>query len=124
VGEPHDHRALEAELGDRALQFIGRGARIGRRQGGKSGEAIRMRTHRFVQVIVRAPRQPHRAFRVEILGRRRGLRHHLKIDAGLVHLADAQRAHVTQTLGRPRLAVPRADQLGRPEMLFEGDDVR
>jgi len=51
------HRALEAELGDGALQFVGRGTRVGGRQHGECGKATRMAAHCLIEPVIGAARQ-------------------------------------------------------------------
>ncbi len=98
VGQPHDHGALEIEFCDGAFQFVGRGFRVGRRQG---GEARRNRVgvcaHRFVQRVVGSARQCDGAFGVELLGGGVVFGNDLEVDARLVHLAQAQRAEIVQS---------------------------
>ena len=90
VGQAMDHRALEAKLRHRALQLVGGGLRVGCRQRGEAGKADRMRAHRRRQPVVGLPRQAHRGLRIgHLLHRRRGVRDHLQVDAGLVHFLDA-----------------------------------
>ena len=86
--------ALEAELGHGALELVGGGLRIGGRQRREGGEALRMRGDRRVQPIVDAPRQRDRVGAGELLRRGRAMREHLHVDAGLVHLLEAQLAEV------------------------------
>ncbi len=96
VGRAVDQRALEAELRHRALQFIGRGLRIGRRDGGEGGEPVGMRAHRLGQAIVGDARQRHRGRGIHLLQSGIGVRQHLHVDPRLVHLLDAKAGQVVQ----------------------------
>ena len=63
----------------------------------------------------------------EFLGRGRGVRNHLHVDAGLVHFLEAKLAEVEQALGQFRLAsgVEAGEQGGElrvPIVLFQRDD--
>ena len=100
-----DHRALEAELGHRALELVGGGLRIGRGQHGEALEPVGVRADDLVQPVVGAARERHRGLGVEALRGGRAVRQHLHVDAGLVHLLQAQLAEVVQPLamlGAPR----------------------
>ena len=97
-GEAMHHGALEAVLGDGALELIGGGLRIGRRQRGKGGKARWMRLHRQMQPVVGLTCQPDRADRVEPVRAGRTLRDDLKVHTCLVHLADAQLAQIKQAV--------------------------
>ena len=99
------HGALEAEPGHRALQFVGGGLRIGGRQRGEAGEAVGMGAHRLVQPVVGAPCQAYRASASILLHRRRPVRDHLHVDAGLVHLLDPEFAEVLEPLDELRRPV-------------------
>src|SRR6266480_1230406 len=126
VGRSVHHRTLEAQLGDRALELVRRRFRVGGGKRGEAGEAVRVRTHRLVQAVVRALCERDRGRCVETLRRRGTVRDHLNVDPGFVHLPDAQRAQVVQPpaqLRAARLAAPEGSRHVRvPIMLFERDD--
>ncbi len=82
----------------RALQFIGRGLRIGRGDGGEGGEPVGVRAHRLGQAIVGDARQRHRGRRIHLLQSGIGVRQHLHVDPRLVHLLDAEAGQVVQPL--------------------------
>jgi hypothetical protein len=46
------HRALEAELGDGTLEFVGRGARVGGRHHGEGGKTIRVALNRLMEPVI------------------------------------------------------------------------
>ena len=98
VGHAVQHGALEAELGDAALELVGRGRRIVGRQAREGGEARRIGGDRRMQPVVDPARQRHRDVGGDLLRRRRAVGEHLHVDAGLVHLLDAQRAEIEQAL--------------------------
>ena len=103
VGEPVQHRALEAELRDAALELVGRRRRIGGRQRREAGEARRIGLDGLVQPVVDAARQLGRDVLAELLGRGRAVRQHLDVDPGFIHLLQAHAAQVLQALERSRL---------------------
>ena len=102
VGQPVYQRALEAELGNRALQLVGRRLRIGSGDCGESGEPVGMRADRFVEPVIGAARQPDGGLGIQLLQSRIGMRQHLQIDAGLVHFPQPQLADIVETLDDPR----------------------
>jgi len=67
AGHAVDHRALEAELGDGALQFVGGGARVGGRHHGEGGKTIRVALNRLMEPVIGAARQGRPGFRVDHL---------------------------------------------------------
>ena len=78
-----------------------------------------------MQRVVGRARQRHRAFRVEILGGGIVLGQNLQIDAGFIHLANAERAKIVElALERRVLLAAQFPQPRRREMLFESDDFR
>ena len=103
-GQAVDHRPLEAELGDRAFEFLGRSARIGGRQRSERGEPVGMALDRFVQPVVDPARERHPGRSVDALQPGNRVRQHLKIDARLVHFFQAQYAEIVEPLNdiRPR----------------------
>ena len=126
VGESVDHRALEAEL-DAAFELVGGRLGIGGRQRREGGEARGVRLHGGVQPVVDAPRQRHGVGAGQLLGRGRAMRQHLDVDAGLVHLLDAQLAEIVQPLrgiARPPGFDARIGrrQFGIPIVLLQRDD--
>ena len=129
VGQPVDHCALEAEPGNGAFQFVGRGARIGGRQGGEAAKAVGMALHRLVETVVDAARQRHSGRGVDPLEAGDRMRQHLEVDAGFVHLLEAQGAEIVEplldaarrTAGARPAGVPL--YLGVLIMLFERNDV-
>ncbi len=126
AGHAVDHRAFEAELGDGALQFVGRGARIGGRHHGEGGKTIRVALNRLMKPVIGPARQRRPGFGVDRLQSGDRMRQDLQIDAGLIHLADAQRAEIVEPLDdittSPGTAAELLD-LGVEVMLFERDDV-
>ena len=126
VREPVQHGALEAEL-CRALELVGGGVRHGSRQRRKTGEARRVLGDDRGETVVDAGRHCGRGFSRQFLRRRRAVREHLNVDAGVVHFLDAQRPEIMQPV--ELLAGPAgfgADkgffELFVPIMLFDGDD--
>ena len=114
---------LKSEFSDGALQLVGRGFRIGRRQRRKAGKARRICAHRFVQRVVGGARQCDGTFGVELLGGGVVFGNNLKVDTSLVHLAQPQRAEIVQSaLQRRVLFATQSAQFRRCEMFFEGDD--
>src|SRR5205085_6603106 len=104
VGKTMDHRALEAELGHGALEFVRGGAWIRAWQHRERLEAAVRSPHRLAQPVVRGARNGRCRVGVEALRRRRAVREHLDVDADFVHLADAQRADIVQPLAQRRIA--------------------
>jgi hypothetical protein len=131
VGQAVDHRTLETELGHGAFELVGRGARIGSRQGRKGGEAVGMRAHRLVEPVVDAVRERHAPRRVDRLQSRDRMRQYLKVDAAFVHLPEAKGAEIGQPFLEAACATGGAEagtageppQLGILVVLFERDDV-
>ncbi len=125
AGQAVDHRALEAELGDGALQFVGRGARIGGRQHGEPGEAVGMGAHRRVEAVVDATRQRHAGCGIDRLQSRDRMRQDLQVDAGFVHLLEAQRAQIVEPLDNVAAGAGAAEplHLGIEVMFFQSDDI-
>ena len=77
--------------------------------------------------VVDAANQRGRAFGRQLLRRRRAVRDHLHVDAGLVHLLEAQRAEIEQPVhlrSGPAGFQPDVGlgQLGVPVMLLDRDD--
>ena len=95
-GHAVDHGTLEAELGDGALQFVGRGARVCSWQHGERGKAVLMTAHGLMEPIIGAARQGRPGLGVDGLETGDRMRQDLQIDAGLVHLADAQRTDIVE----------------------------
>ena len=126
-GEAVHHRALETELRHGALQLIGRGFGVWRGQCGERGEARWVGFDRLLQPVVGANGQRHCDIGGEPVGRRRALRQHLEVDAGLVHLPQAQFPEVEKAftqLGRAALSGGEVGRhLGVPVVLLERDDA-
>ena len=124
-----DQRALEPEILDGALQFVGRGADILHRQMGEAGIAMRPLLYLARQQVVGAARQPDRALGIGLgLHAGGGDRKHGDIDAGLVHGLEPQLVEVGKALldiGKDAVALRRSrhvfGKLGRGEMLFKRD---
>src|SRR6185503_17622615 len=89
-----DHRALEAELADAALELGGGRLRIRGRQGGEAGEAFRVRFHGVGEPVVRIARHGDRDVGAERLRAGRAEREHLHVDAGRVHVREPALAEV------------------------------
>jgi hypothetical protein len=66
------------------------------RSGGEAGETAGLCAHRLVQRVIGGTSERDGRFRVEILSGRIILGNHLEVDAGFVHLADAQCAEIVQ----------------------------
>ena len=91
-----NHGALEAELGDAAFELVGGRLGVGGRQRGEAGEALRVGLAGPMQPVVDAAGHVDGDAGVEALRRRRVVREHLDVDAGLVHLLDAHVGEVLQ----------------------------
>jgi hypothetical protein len=89
LAQAHEHRALEAELGHRALKLVGGRLGVRHRQRREAGEARRVLADLFVQIVIGTAGQWDRLVGIELVHCRRGLREHLHVDAGRIHLADA-----------------------------------
>ena len=70
----------------------------------KAAKRLRMRGDRGVEPIVDPPCQRDRVVAGELLRRGRAMREDLHVDAGLVHLLEAQLAEVMQALEHLRIA--------------------
>ena len=92
------HGALEAMLGDGALELVGGGLWIVRRQRGKRREARGMGGTGCRQPVVDATHQRSRAVGRQLLRRGRTMGDDLDVDTGLVHLLDPNRAEIVETL--------------------------
>src|SRR5712691_3426615 len=77
-----DHRAFEPQPRDAALELLGRGAGVSRRQRGECGETVRVRLDRLAREIVRVLRHRDRDVRAEALKIGRAEGEHLHVDAG------------------------------------------
>ena len=86
--------------------------------------------HDLQEPVVGAPRDRDRGLGVHALRGGRRVRQHLHVDAGFVHLADAQLADVEEPvaqLGQARFGPSGLEVLGDvgvEVVLFEGDDLR
>ena len=128
-----DDDALEAVLGDHALEFRDRGRRIGDRQRGQPEKPGRMTPDGFGERSVGVSREGLRFLDVELLDAGRRQRQRLHVDAGGVHRRDAAVANVDKLgdkrreppakLLRPLLqpAVGAVEKSGRGEMFLKGD---
>ena len=97
AGVAVDHRALHAELADRALELVRRRARVGRGQGGEGGEALRVLVDRARELVVGFAREGHGGLGVvEVLDARRGMADDLQVDAGGVHGRQPSLAQIEQ----------------------------
>ena len=125
-----DHRAFEAQRGHGALELIGRRLGIRRGQHRECREAAIGLVDGLLQPVVGCARDRRRGLGIQALRRRRAVRQHLQIDAGFVHLADAQRPQVGEPLAQRRIARLRpgllemARHLGIEVVLFECNDFR
>ena len=125
---PFTRAPLKPNSGDRALELVGCRLRVGGRDRGERGEPVGVRTDRLVEPVIGAARQSDGGLRVELLQPGIGVRQHLHIDAGLVHLSEAQFADIVEPLDDPRrigrlLTDGVTLHLGVEVMLFQGDDV-
>ncbi len=128
--QPVHHGALEAELGHRAFEFVGRRLGVGGRQHRKAGEAVGMGAHGLGEAVVGAARKAHRERGIlDPLHRRRAVRQHLHVDPGRVHLGDAALPDIVEARDdvRPAGRVHAGDvrlHLGIEIVLFKSDDLR
>jgi hypothetical protein len=86
-----------------------------------------MALHRLIKPVVGAARQGRPGFGIDRLQSGNRMRQDLQIDAGLVHLADAQRAEIIEPFDDIATRAGTAAQLfdlGVLVMLFERDDIR
>jgi len=83
------HTALEAQLVDGALQFIGGGKRMRGRKRCKTGEPRRVILNRCVQTVVGGLGPRNGDVFSHALRARRTVRNNLKVDARFIHLTDA-----------------------------------
>jgi hypothetical protein len=107
LGAAVNHRPLEAQAGNGALQLVSRRGRIPRRQCGKGCEAFGVAVHGVVEAIIRRGGQLAGLCRVELLDRRRRMRNDLQVNARGVHFAQPQLTQVGQPgheLGHPPAA--------------------
>jgi hypothetical protein len=126
VRKPVDHRALEAEPGDAALELIGGRRRIAGRQRGEAREALRRRRDDRGEPVVDAPAELDRARR-DLLQGRRAVRQDLDVDAALVHVFQARLTDIFQRLpdARRRKRIAAGEQRGQFRvgiMLLDRDD--
>ncbi len=83
----------------------------------------------FLEPVVGAARQPHRRLGVHLLHARIGVRKHLHIDAGGIHLGDAALTDIVEAFGDPRRMLRVGTgimplYLGIEVMLLQRDDIR
>ena len=121
------HGALEAELGHRALELVGGGLRVDGGKRGEGGEALGVGRADLGEAVVDLPRQVGGDVGTKLLRRRRAMREHLDVDAGLVHLLEAQAAEIEEPLVGLVAAAGfgAGEMLGQfrvPVMLLDGDD--
>ncbi len=120
VAHPVQHRALEAELEDRPLQFRGRLLRRGQRQGGEAREPVRPLPDGRMGQVVDGPRHRRRSLRRQVLGTGGKVRQDLQVDLRLVHLAKPPLAKIQQRIAdRGRDS---AQQFRVRKMLLQDDD--
>ena len=94
VGEAVQHGALEAELcGAIESSAAASGTAV---EAGESGEARRIGFDHGGEAIVDAAGEIGGGRCGKLLRRRRAVREHLDVDAGFVHVLDAQRAEIVQ----------------------------
>jgi hypothetical protein len=89
VREPVNHRALETELG-RAFELVRRRLGIAGGQRCEGSKAPWVGSNNHMQTVIDPPGQLDSLRAGELLCRGRTVREDLHIDAGLVHLAQAQ----------------------------------
>jgi hypothetical protein len=94
VRMPVDHRAPEAQLGDRALELVGGGLGRRGRQGGEAGEAVGVLGDGARERVVGLARERDRRVGIEVLDPRRRVADDLQVDAGVVHGGQASLAEV------------------------------
>jgi len=121
------HGAFEAQLGDGAFEFVGRGLRVGGGERGESRKALGVGRAHFGQTVIDLGGQRGGNVNRKLLGRGGAVRQHLDVDASLVHLLEPQRAQVVKPLvGLVAAAGFGAGvmlgQLRVPIVLFDGDD--
>ena len=126
VREPVNHRALETELG-RAFELIRRRLGIAGGQRCERRESLGVRSNDRVQTVIDPPGQLDRVRAGKLLCRGRTVREDLHIDAGLVHLAQAQLAEIVEAVehvGSAHALPARepARELLVPIVLLDGDD--
>ena len=124
-----DHGALQVQAGHDALELVGRGCGIGRRQQAETRKTLRIAPDEFREPVVGLPRHPYRRLRRELLGAGRAVRQHLDIDFGFIHFPQPQLSHIEQSafdIGHALAftAGEHGQQIGIPIMLFERDNER
>src|SRR6185503_9889747 len=95
-GEAVHHRALEVELGHRALELVGGRLRVRGRQHGEAFEPALVLLDGLMQPVVGALRERHRGRGVDALRGGRAVRHDLQVVAGFVHFLEAEFAEVVE----------------------------
>ena len=113
-GAPVQHRATEAQLGDRALQFLSGSFRRGRRDGGKGLEALRIAVDDLGEGVVRLACDGHGVLCRKVLHAGRGEGQDLDVDALVVHVGQAPIGDVPQPLGERLVAVAELGDLRHP----------
>src|SRR6516225_851862 len=121
------HCPLEAEFGDRALEFARRGLGVGGWKRGETGKAVGVRCADLGQTIVNIACELGCDIGTELLSGWRAMRKDLDVDAGLVHLLETQAPQVIEPLVR-LTASPgfgAGEMLGQfrvPVVLLDGND--
>src|SRR6185312_15165331 len=75
------HRALESELGNGAIELVSGGLRIDGRQGGKGGKTLGIGRANLGKSIIDLTGEAGGDVSSELLGGRRAVREHLDVDA-------------------------------------------
>ena len=127
IRHPVQHRAFEAEFGDRALELIGSRLGIHGREGGESCETLGIGRAHFGEAVIHLPGQIGGDVRSKLLGGRCAMREHLDVDPRFVHLLEAQTAQVIEPLIRliATAGFGTGEMLGQfrvPVMLLDGND--
>ena len=95
-GQPVDQRALEVVVCDRALEFVGGGLGIDRRQLGEARKARRVGAGRRVERIIRLACHRDRGVGVEYLRSRLHVRDHLHVNSRRIHVLEADLAEIIE----------------------------
>src|SRR6185437_12633533 len=94
------HRALESELGNGAIELVSGGLRIDGRQGGKGGKTLGIGRANLGKSIIDLTGEAGGDVSSELLGGRRAVREHLDVDACRIHLLEAQAAEIKEPFVR------------------------
>ena len=96
VRHPVQHRALEAEFGDRALEFVGGRLRIHCRKGRKGCEAPGVGRAYLGEAVVHLASQIGGNIGPKLLGGGCAMRKHLDVNPGLIHLLETQASQIIE----------------------------